>query len=171
MIKEVYWDFFANLLKKTEGIDADFQEITNAVISMADMNDVVPITKIVENILKQLSNRDYIKFDEKYIKLLLVVLISLTKSYFIKSEPETNKKYPDLLFLRTNRFRPKYEHLFEIKYIKKENAAKLDEVRTAGIEQVKGYLATEDIKAISSLRAWLIIFTGDVCSECLEITV
>ena len=170
VIKEVYWDFFANLLKKTEGIDANYQEIKNAVISMANMNDVAPITKIVENILKQLSNRDHIKFDEKYIKLLLFAYISMTKSYFIKSEPETNKKYPDLLFLRTNRFRPKYQHLFELKYIKKENAGKLDEVRTAGIEQVKGYLALDEVKRISNLKFWLIIFTGDVCSECREIT-
>ena len=169
VIKEVYWDFFANLLKKNEGIDADSQEIKNAVISMANMNDVVPVTKIVENILKRLSNRDYLNFDEKYIKLLLIAYISLTKSYFIKSEPETNKKYPDLLFTRTNRFRPKYEHLFELKYIKKENAGKLDEVRNAGIEQVKGYPALEEVKAISNLKAWLIIFTGDVCSECREI--
>ncbi len=169
VIKEVYWDFFANLLKKNESIDADSQEIKNAVISMANMNDIAPITVIVENILKQLSNRDHIKFDEKYIKLLLFAYISMTKSYYIKSEPETNKKYPDLLFLHTNRFRPKYEHLFDIKYIKKENAGKRDEVRTAGIEQVKGYLASEEIKAISNLRAWLIIFTGDVCSEYIEI--
>ncbi len=170
VIKEVYWDFFALILKKSEGIDTDFQEIIDALISMSDKNDIAPIIKIAENILKLLSNRDHVKFDEKYIKLLLIAYISTTKSYFIKSEPETNKKYPDLLFLGTNRFRPKYEHLFELKYIKKENAGKLDEVKTAGIEQVKGYLATEEMKAISNLKAWLIIFTGDVCSECREVT-
>ncbi len=103
--------------------------------------------------------------------MIFIVYVSITNSYFIKSEPETNKKYPDLLFLKTNRFRPKYEHLFEIKYIKKENAAKLDEVRTTGIEQVKGYMALEDIKAITNLKFWLINFTGDVCAECCEITV
>ena len=169
VIKVVYWSFFAKTLSDDFDVKTQTEEIKNAIRAMANNNDAVPLIKIIENILAKLSNRDLMKFDEKYIKMIFMVYVSITNSYFIKSEAEMDKKYPDLLFLHRNQYRPKYQHLFELKYIKKENAGKLDEVRAAGIEQVKGYLASEEIKAISGLRAWLIIFTGDVCSECKEI--
>ncbi len=169
VIKEVYWRFFAEMLSDDFGINTKIEEIKNAIRVMANNNDVAPLIKIIENILALLSNRDLVNFDEKYIKMIFMVYVSNTHSYFIKSEQEMNKKYPDLMFLEKNQYHPKYQHLFELKYIKKGDAGKLDEVRTAGIEQVKGYMALEDIKAITNLKFWLIIFTGDVCSECMEV--
>ncbi len=169
VIKEVYWRFFADMLSDDFQIKTKTEEINNAIRAMANNNDVAPLIKIIENILALLSNRDLVNFDEKYIKMIFMVYVSNTHSYFIKSEQEMNKKYPDLMFLEKNQYHPKYQHLFELKYIKKGDAGKLDEVRTAGIEQVKGYMALEDIKAITNLKFWLIIFTGDVCSECMEV--
>ena len=63
-----------------------------------------------------LSNQDFKKFDEKYIKAIFVGFASLSKLYFIKSEPEIESKYTDIMFLHRPPFYPKYQFLFEIKY-------------------------------------------------------
>jgi hypothetical protein len=53
----------------------------------------------VQNVLKQLSNRDAIKFSEKHLKVLIFTLLNLNKTYYIKSEYEVAKKYIDILLL------------------------------------------------------------------------
>jgi hypothetical protein len=49
------------------------------------------------------------KFDEKYIKALFIGFASL--SNFLKSEPEVEQKYPDIMFLYRPPFFPNYQYL------------------------------------------------------------
>ena len=136
---------------------------------MGNSNDVRPVARIVESILQNLSNRDFMNFDEKYVKLLFIVYISLTKSFKIKSEQEVNLNYPDLMFLNSQIYSPAFQHLFEIKYIKKADASTLEDVKTAAIKQVERYKQLPEIKEISNLKFWVIIFTGSSCSDAVEV--
>lgn len=170
VIKGVYWDFFTDVLKMTTSVNVDLAEIKNAVRSMGEKNEILPMVKIVENILATLSNSDFMKFDEKYVKLLFIVYISLTRSYKIKSEPEVGQKYPDLMFLDSQNYIPKHQQLFEIKYLKKEDAGQLEEVKKSAVKQVDSYMKLEEIKELSNLRFWIIIFTAGICSWVSEVT-
>lgn len=169
VIKEVFWEFFANEMSERNQIKPAIDELKNAVIAMGNSNDVLPIIKIVENILQNLSNRDFMNFDEKYIKLLFVVYVSLTKSYKIKSEQEVNQNYPDLLFLNSQNYSPKYQHLFEIKYLKKSDSLTLQTIKTEATEQTKRYKQLPEMMEINNLKFWVIIFTGSSCSEFFEV--
>ena len=60
------------------------------------------IDKIVEMLgkyLENLSNRDYVKFDEKYIKLIFFCIAMNLKIFRLKSEMEVQRKYPDILLI------------------------------------------------------------------------
>lgn len=169
VIKEVFWDFFANEMSEKNQIEPDIEDLKNAARAMGNSNDVQPVIRIVESILQNLSNRDFMNFDEKYVKLLFIVYISLTKSFKIKSEQEVNLNYPDLLFLNSQIYSPAFQHLFEIKYIKKGDASTLEDVKTAAIKQVERYKQLPEIKEITNLKFWVIIFTGSSCSVALEV--
>lgn len=169
VIKEVFWDFFANEMTEKNQIEPDLEALKNAVRAMGNSNDVRPVAGIVESILQNLSNRDFMNFDEKYVKLLFIVYISLTKSFKIKSEQEVNLNYPDLMFLNSQNYSPAFQHLFEIKYIKKSDASTLEDVKSAAIKQVERYKQLPEIMEITNLKFWVIIFTGSSCSEVVEV--
>jgi hypothetical protein len=156
-------------LKKDIEINIQFEEIRLAIKSLANLNDPKPLVQIVQDILIEISNRDYKKFDEKYIKMLIIVYASLAKRYKIKSEREVNLNYPDILFLNSQSFFPKYQHLFEIKYIKKGEADTLKEVKEDAETQVRRYMQLPEIKGYNNLKFWVIIFTGNECTCCLEV--
>jgi tRNA(Ser,Leu) C12 N-acetylase TAN1 len=169
VIKEVYWEFFASVLKKEIEINIKVNEIRLAIKSLANSNDPKPLINIVESILVEISNRDYVKFDEKYIKMLIIVYASLSKRYKIESEREVNLNYPDILLLNSQSFFPKYQHLLEIKYIKKGDADKLEATKKSAIEQVQSYIQLPKLKEYNNLKFWVIIFTGNECSCCMEV--
>jgi hypothetical protein len=127
---------------------------------MAQNNEVVPFINLIENALDSLSNRDFISFDEKYIKALFVGFASLSNLYFIKSEPEVEQKYPDIMFLYRPPFFPNYQFLIELKYLKKTQANKLQQTTKDAKNQLKDYLEFEEIKNLENLKSWLIVFVG-----------
>ena len=105
----------------------------------------------------------------KNIFALFVGFASLSKLYFIKSEPEIEKKYPDVLFLHRPPFFPKYQFLFELKYLSKagEKAVKTQEEKA--VEQVLEYLAFDEIKRLKNLKAYVLVFVGSEIKVLKEI--
>ena len=128
---------------------------------MAQNNDVKPFVSLIENALHSLSNRDFIAFDEKYVKALFVGFASLSNLYFIKSEPEVEQKYPDMMFLYRPPFVPNYQFLFELKYLKKSQRHQLEKIHLAAQNQVKSYLQSEEVKQLEHLKSWVIVFVGE----------
>jgi len=107
-----------------------------------------------------LSNRDYIRFDEKYIKLLFFTLAVLSPVYAIKSEAEVLGEYPDLMYLSREPYKVNYQYLFELKYLSKAGKTKLGTLQKEAKEQVQRYLGKPEIRAIENLKAYTIIFVG-----------
>jgi hypothetical protein len=113
--------------------------------------------------LQLLSNRDAMGMDEKHVKVLLLTLLYQTQIYFVQSERELNRRYPDILLLERNPIAVPHQHLIELKYSKKSDkdagwAAKKQE----GIEQVQGYLQLPEIAALQNLAAWLLVTDGEM---------
>lgn len=63
----------------------------------------------IEKVLDLLRNRDYLNFDEKYIKILLINLVFLTQLH-IKSKAKLMAELPALMYL----FRKPYHPTFQI---------------------------------------------------------
>ena len=126
VIKRLYLDFFMHIIKEENDVSFEVMEVSSIMEELAYENNITPFIGLVEKTLKSLSNRDSILLDEKHIKLLLVGFANLTDLYFIKSEPEIEKHYPDLMFLYRPPYMPNYQFVFELKYLKKSEESELE---------------------------------------------
>jgi len=160
VIKSLYRSFFIDFIKSEQDLEFETADVQNAIRNLAQHNTIDPFLLLVENALKTMSNQDFKKFDEKYIKALFVGFASLSKLYFIKSEPEIESKYPDIMFLHRPPFYPKYQFLFEIKYLKKAGEKALNTATNKAIAQVDEYLELDEINSIKNLKAYVLIFVG-----------
>ncbi|MCM8901595.1 PD-(D/E)XK nuclease domain-containing protein [Caldicoprobacter algeriensis] len=116
---------------------------------------------ISQNVLKTLSNRDMINFDEKYIKLILIIYLVNSKAYRPVSERETEGGYIDIYLERDARIPDvKYEWLIELKYIKKGERNSIDRIIEEGLKQLKRYGESKGLQGRKDLKQALLIFIG-----------
>jgi hypothetical protein len=175
-IKRLYFDYFKIELENRSKLKFSSQQIENSIIELALNNNITLFKNEAKSIIKLLSNRDFIKFDEKNLKVILLTLLNLGTFYYIKSEPEYNNKYPDIMLLKQKPFDDvKYQYLFELKWVKKTkptpqsrsnstmhpsqkgNYRSWEDKKEEGIEQIKSYLRLDEIKNLENLKSYLII--------------
>jgi len=159
-IRTLYFDYFKVELENRSEFKFNTLNIENALIEMALNNNIIPFQKEAKNIINLLSNRDYIKFEEKHLKVILLTILNIAKFYYIKSEPEYNNKYPDIMLLKQEPFEVKHQYLFELKRVKKDNKD-FESKKKEGINQIKEYLKLEEIKKLKNLHSYLIISNGN----------
>jgi len=167
VIRRLYYEFFVELIRKENNFEFNIVDVKDTIKKLAVQNEIKPFVSLMEEALSALSNRDYIKFDEKYLKVLFVAYFNLSSVYYIKSEPEYEGKYPDILLLFREPFKPNYQFLIELKYLKKSESYQYEKVREEGLKQVQGYLQIPEIKELKELKSYLIIFVGNH-AECIE---
>ncbi|MFK5976009.1 MAG: AAA family ATPase [Sulfurovum sp.] len=156
VIKILYFNYFAVEIQKRNTLD-----ITNSIgqilLDLA-LGDISPFKNQLNEVIKTLSNRDHQGFDEKYFQVISLALLSFAEFYFIDSQPEKNRKYPDILLIGRDERVPN-NYLFELKWMK--NKDNYNAVKKDGIAQVNGYLALDKIKSIPKLRSYLLIGSKD----------
>jgi len=117
VIKTIMWEYIELSIKKKYNIKLDLNTLRKSIEDMAYEGKIEPyIDYISQNVLKMLSNRDMINFDEKYIKVILFSYIVNSMAYRPISERETENGYIDI-YLEKNIRMPdvKYEWLIELK--------------------------------------------------------
>jgi hypothetical protein len=97
-------------------------------------------------------------FDEKYFHVITLSLLSFASFYFIDSQPEIERKYPDILLIGRDEKVPT-NYLFELKWVKSRESYK--QIKQDGIKQVQGYLELEKVKVIPKLKSFLVIGSKD----------
>jgi hypothetical protein len=164
VIKTVFWEYFRELLHKDYTLEIDTGRIETAISAMAFDGEVKPFIDLIrEKVLSALSRRDYIKFNEKYIKVVLFSFLTLNPLYRLHSEPEVKGGFMDIYLERDNRFPSVvYEWIWELKYIKKERS--IEAVKAEGLEQLKRYAESPRFRGKENLKKALLIFRGkDEC--------
>ena len=111
--------------------------------------------------LKNLSNRDYIKFDEKYVKLIFYCIAMNLKIFSIRSEMEVQRKYPDILLVPKDKEKGYNAVMIEFKYLKKGEEGKLEEKQKEAREQIEEYASFEDIQNIPNLSKYAVLAVND----------
>jgi len=179
-IKTLYFDYFKVELQNRGQIKFDTINLENAIIELALHRNTELLQNEIAEVIKLLSNRDFMKFNEKNLKIIILMILNISKFYYIKSEPEYNHKYPDIMLLKQEPFDVKYQFLFELKWAKRgrrSSATTVTDValqhrpykdwntkKEEGINQIKGYLQLDEIKKINEelqLCSYLIIADGD----------
>ncbi|UOG91015.1 MAG: ATP-binding protein [Candidatus Thiothrix sulfatifontis] len=161
VVRELYFQYFKVELERRNQMTISNRAIALAVEVLALQDDIQPLITEMERALQLLSNRDAMGMDEKHVKVLLLTLLYQTSVYFIQSEREMNRKYPDIMLLERSPIVVDHQHLIELKYSKQSDGetgwvAK----RQAGITQVEGYLQLPDIAVLPKLSAWLLVSDG-----------
>ena len=98
VMKEIYSDYFLKILKDELKVDIN-ENYTEISREIALEGKIDKIAEMLGKYLKNLSNRDYIKFDEKYVKLIFFCIAMNLKIFRLKSEMEVQRKYPDILLI------------------------------------------------------------------------
>ncbi|MEM6262395.1 MAG: AAA family ATPase [Bacteroidota bacterium] len=160
VIEKLYFDFFRELIedrldKRSLGLD-----IQSTVLELSDNNQPKPLFELVANTLNQLSNRDFLHFNETGLKMVMLSYLHMTQMYTLQSEYEANRGYVDLLLLHRPPINTPYQFAFELKYLKQKESAQLETALEEGRAQLRRYLTSEALQTQPDLRAWLVVFVG-----------
>jgi len=160
VIEKLYYQYFGDLLNEQLTETPSPLDLQGAVRTLARYNDPQPLLTLVSDTLAQLSNRDAMPLNEHTIKAIMVSYLYASQLYFIQSEPEFDQKYVDLLLLKREPFPAPHQFAFELKYLKKHEAQRLETVVAEAREQLQGYLQSELLRSLTDLRAWVVVFVG-----------
>ena len=160
VIEELYFQYFKVELEQRNQIRIANRPLGLAIEALALQNNMQPLAHEMSQVLQQLSNRDALRMDEKHIKTLLLTLLYQFPVYFIQSEREMNRRYPDILLLERSPYAVNHQHLIELKYSKKGDKD-WDAKRAEGVAQVQGYLQLPEIAVLAKLSAWLLLTDGE----------
>ena len=166
VMKEIYADYFMQMMDKEAEFRIDNNANQEILIQLAQEGRIDKIVEILKIYLNNLSNRDLIKFDEKYIKLIFYCIAMNIKAYSTKSEMEVNRNYPDILLVPRDSSKGYKAVMVEFKYLKKGEVAKLEDKQKEAREQIERYSSFEDIKDIQGLRKYtIVVATNDIYVE------
>ena len=160
VMKEIYSDYFLQVLKQNInfGIDESYSEIALEIALEGKIDKLVELAhKYVEN----LSNRDYVKVDEKYVKLIFYCIAMNLKIFRLKSEMEVQRKYPDILLIPKDKSKDYKAVMIEFKYLKKEESNLLQKKQEEARKQIEEYAKFEEIKEIQNLNKYTVVAVND----------
>ena len=161
VMKEIYADYFMQLVSQMAEFRMNSDTNQEILIQLAKYGRIDKIVEVLRIYLNNLSNRDMIKFDEKYIKLVFYCIAMNISSYSTKSEMEVNRNYPDILLVPRDRTKGYKAIMVEFKYLKKGEIAKLEDKQKEAREQIERYSKFEDIKDIDGLRKYTLVVAGN----------
>ena len=159
VMKEIYSDYFLKILKDEIVVDIN-ENYSEMAAEIALDGKIDKIVSTLKGYLENLSNRDYIKFDEKYVKLIFYCIAMNLKIFRLKSEMEAGRRYPDILLIPRNKEKDYKSIMIEFKYLKKESSDKLREKEQEAIKQLQEYSEIEEIREIENLNKYAVIAVG-----------
>jgi hypothetical protein len=161
VIRKLYWEYFASLTREQTGLVVKTDDLVDALSNLAMYNNPQPLVDLVVETLKALSNRDNQNFDEKHLKAIMASYLSLSSSYMMRSEFESERKYIDVLLLKRPPFEMPHQFAFELKYLKQDaTQAEIDVKDMEAENQINIYKASAELEALENLRAWIVVIAG-----------
>ncbi|MDR0705051.1 MAG: ATP-binding protein [Planctomycetaceae bacterium] len=163
-IRTTFWEYLREIVQdQSPDIALNIQELKNAIRAMAMEGDLHGfIDYVSQNAFSKLSAFDLQRFDEKYIKVLLLAYLLLSNIYIPMSEYETAPGRADI-FLQRNPCFPQvnYEWVWELKYCKTDaKETEIDQKCRKGLEQLDQYLISSRLKDRPNLKSVLLVFIG-----------
>ncbi|MCS6796343.1 MAG: ATP-binding protein [Raineya sp.] len=164
VIEELYWQYYAQLLQEWSELSEDEDVVRQAVREMALSGNTSKFFGLIEKLLQSLSNRDFIQFDEKQVKMAIMAYLVQANIFDVRSEQEISKGgYLDLrLFIKPNNPFKHHQFIWELKYLKKEEEHLLSETLQEARNQVLGYYQKdESLQSKEMLHLWAVVVVKD----------
>ena len=162
VMKELYAEYFLESIEKNLNLRVARTNYSIMAQELAFEGKIDKVIEVLKEYLKNLSNRDYQKFDEKYVKVLFYsIVMNLKNAYWIKSEYEVEREYPDLLLIPREQDKGYYSIMIEFKYLKKGEESKLEEKQEEAKNQIEKYCKYEEMNSIKNLKKYTIVAVVD----------
>ena len=161
VMKKIYSSYFLEILSKNTDLQVSESDYNEMLEEIAIHGKIDKIIEKVGEYLKNLSNRDYQKFDEKYVKLIFFCIAMNLKIFRLKSEMEVQRKYPDILLIPKDQSKGYKGVMIEFKYLKKGEEAKLQEKQKEAKDQIKEYGEFEEIKELKNINKYTVVAVND----------
>ena len=161
VMKEIYTEYFMKILSANTNMQITDSEYVEILREIAIEGKIEKLVGLAQKYLENLSNRDYVKFDEKYVKLIFYCISMNFKVYRLKSEMEVQRKYPDILLIPKDRSKNYKAVMIEFKYLKKEEESKLQEKQEEAKKQIEEYAEMEEIKEIPNMNKYTVVAVND----------
>ena len=163
VIGQLFWQNYAVILQEQANLEYNTDIIKEAVSACAG-GDVSKFFDLVQTVLEGLSNRDYQRFDEKYIKTVMISYLYHAPFYYIRTEREiANDGYIDLEVLRhPDKNSNPMQYVMEIKYLKQSDEGQLKTTMDTAKKQLWGYLEKDkELKALQKLKVIAVVAVKD----------
>jgi hypothetical protein len=174
-IKTMYWNYIERMCEEeSPDIFYDPSKIYSSIGDLSFRNNPVTFFDFVrDNILSRLSNRDFIGFGEKDLKILILGILFQTSYYLPVSEHENSGGYTDIYLKRGNQYpNIEFEWVWEIKYVPERDIRKkaiIMQKKKDAVEQLRRYKASVEFVGRTDVRYLSVIFYGGKRYETLEV--
>ena len=161
VMKEIYSEYFMEILSRNTDLqirESDYNEILQEIAIEGKIDKIV---ELAQKYLQNLSNRDFVKFDEKYVKLIFYCIAMNLKIFRLKSEMEVQRKYPDILLIPKDQSKGYKGVMIEFKYLKKGEEQNLAEKQEEAKKQIQEYGEFEEIKELKNIRKYTVVAIND----------
>ena len=161
VMEEIYSEYFMKILNENTQMQIKEDEYNEMLEEIALEGKIDKIVEILQRYLKNLSNRDYQRFDEKYVKLIFYCIAMNLKIFTVKSELEVEREYPDIVLIPRDRKKGYNAIMVEFKYLKKNEENKVEEKQKEAREQIERYSNTQEMKDIEKMNKYTIVVVND----------
>ena len=161
VMKEIYGEYFLKLLDEETNLIIEENEYNEILKEVALEGKIDKAVNLLGKYLSNLSNRDYMNFNEKYVKLIFYCIMMNLKIYNVKSEMELEREYPDIVLIPKEQEKGYNAIMIEFKYLKKDEGNKLKEKQKEAKEQIEKYSKTEEMKAVKKLNKYTVVAVND----------
>ncbi len=160
VMKEIYSDYFLQILRRNIKVDIN-ENYVEIAREIALEGKITKAIEMLERYLQNLSNRDYQRFDEKYVKLIFYCIVMNLRIFRLKSEMEVQRKYPDILLIPKDQSKEYKGVMIEFKYLKKGEESKLKEKQEEARKQIEEYGEFEEIKELKNINKYTVVAVND----------
>jgi PD-(D/E)XK nuclease superfamily/Predicted AAA-ATPase len=168
VIKKLYFEYFTSLQVAHTRFAKEQKPIGDAVSALVSEGKPEPFFKIVQEVLKENhSNRDDMSYGEKHLQTLMIGLFYPYESYYIHSEYEARRGYPDIFLERVPDRPTKFDIVLEIKYVKKSAEDTLPDVVAEARKQLNRYMSSTRFNR-PDVRGYYVVFLGGKLHEWRE---
>ena len=168
VIKKLYFEYFTSIfLAKTKFANTRLP-IDDAIDELVNEAQPDHFFKVIEHILEaNHSNRDELVYGEKHLQTLMIGILYPFEAYYIHSEYEINKTYPDIFIEKMPDKPINYEIVLELKYVKKSAIKQLPTAISDAQNQLNGYMTSQRMSR-PDVRGFYVVYLGGKVHEWKE---
>ena len=167
VMRELQWEYMSFALMDHDRIRINVDDLFKAMRLMANQGVIEPLLEVFKkHVIEDLGLRETLQFNEQTMKLMLVAYMSLSRTFQLKTELQTQQGYCDLaLGVRSPGSSAKYAWLIEAKYVAaKATKAAIEKAVEQAYAQLEKYVADRQAMAELTLgrelKTGVLVFVG-----------